>query len=398
MMKNPSRASRPTTIVFFDHTAHWSGGEISLFNLVTHLDRSRYRPVVVLFDDGPLRERLDEAGIETRIRRLGREVTGASKDSLGVRSALQPRKIAEVWRFIRQLRRILKTERAAIAHCNSLKADILGGVAAKWAGVPCIWHVRDRIADDYLPAKVARAFRVLARVIPTQVITVSRAGLEALQLPPSSRAVAIHNGTALEKFDMGKTPAPFSRFDGGITVGIVGRLTPWKGQHIFLEAAAKVREQFPQARFQIVGAALFDEGDYEQQLHALTAQLGLEDAVEWLGFRSDVPELVMQMDVLAHASTTGEPFGQVIIEGMAAGKPVVATNGGGVPEIVLDGETGYLVPMGDAAALAEAILKLCNAPENAVAMGTAGRKRATLHFSIEATAQNVQKIYEAMLQ
>jgi glycosyltransferase involved in cell wall biosynthesis len=393
-MKTPD--SRPT-IVFFDHTAHWSGGEISLFNLVTRLNRSKYRLLVVLFDDGPLREKLDAAGIETRVLPLAEGVSGARKDDLGVKSLLKWSQIAAMGRFIRRLRRLLREERAAIVHCNSLKADLVGGIAARLARVPAIWHVRDSITSDYLPSPVARAFRGAARVIPTQIIAVSGATLAALRLPPSKRAVAIHNGTVLENFDFEAAPTPFSRADGAFVVGIVGRLAHWKGQHIFLDAAAQVSAKFPTARFQIVGAALFGEDEYEAKIRAQCRDLGLENVVDWLGFRADVPAVIAQMDVLAHASISPEPFGQVIIEGMAAGKPVVATNGGGVPEIVQNGETGWLVPMGDAEALAQAIIRLFENREQARAMGKAGRERVETHFSIQATTRHVEAVYESML-
>ena len=107
----------------------------------------------------------------------------------------------------------------------------------------------------------------------------------------------------------------------------------------------------------------------EDELKAQAARLGLTDVVEFTGFRSDVPLLIQQLAVLVHASTTGEPFGQVIVQGMAASRPVVATNGGGVPEIVVDGVTGYLVPMSDAQAMAEAISRLLSSPSQAAEMG-----------------------------
>lgn len=118
-------------------------------------------------------------------------------------------------------------------------------------------------------------------------------------------------------------------------IGLIGRISPWKGQHIFLRGA--------------------------------------------------------------HASTTGEPFGQVIIEGMAAGKPVVATNGGGVPEIVEDGKTGLLVPMRDPSAMAEAICRLLSDPSLARKMGQRGWERVANHFTAEQTARKVESVYAEVL-
>ena len=151
-------------------------------------------------------------------------------------------------------------------------------------------------------------------------------------------------------------------------------------------------------RFIIIGAALFGEDQYEQEVRRLVSQLEIEDVVEFAGFRADVKQAISELDLVVHASTKGEPFGQVIIEGMAAGKPVVATNGGGVPEIVEDGNTGILVPMGDAAAMASAICRILADPVLARAMGMRGRKRVTEHFSVTQTARRVEAVYGEMME
>jgi glycosyltransferase involved in cell wall biosynthesis len=139
---------------------------------------------------------------------------------------------------------------------------------------------------------------------------------------------------------------------------------------------------------------MFGEEDYEREIRELATSLGLDDCLKFTGFRTDVPKLVQSLDVLVHASTTGEPFGQVIAEGMAACKPVVATLGGAVPEIVQDGVTGLLVPMGDAQSMAEAIIKLLSNPELAGQMGQAGRQRVEQHFTMEHVVKKVESIYD----
>jgi glycosyltransferase involved in cell wall biosynthesis len=181
-------------------------------------------------------------------------------------------------------------------------------------------------------------------------------------------------------------------------IGLVGRLSPWKGQHIFLEAAALVRAEFAEARFQIIGSAMFGEEGYEAQIRQQCETLGLSECVEFTGYRTDVGALIGRLDVLVHASTIGEPIGQVVVEGMAAGKPVVATNGGGIPEIVEEGVTGWLVPMGESVPMAGAIVRLLRDPEGAAKMGEAGRQRVLEHFTIELTAQRVQEVYVAVIQ
>jgi glycosyltransferase involved in cell wall biosynthesis len=146
-----------------------------------------------------------------------------------------------------------------------------------------------------------------------------------------------------------------------------------------------------------VGSVLFGEKEYERDVHQLVQQLGLDDCIEFTGFREDVPDVIAGLDILVHASTTGEPFGQVIIEAMAAGKPVIATNGGGVPEIVDDGVTGLLVSMGDADAMAAAIERLLEDPALCARMGEAGLARVQQHFTIQLTAERVQAVYDQLI-
>ncbi|HEX8323490.1 MAG TPA: glycosyltransferase family 4 protein [Tepidisphaeraceae bacterium] len=399
-MKRIDRPPTPRRVLFIDHTARLGGGEVALLNLVTALDRHRYTPIVLLFADGPLRQKLIERGVETHVLPLAASIADARKDTLGGGTLRRVRDGVTMLSFIACVRRAICDARVHLVHTNTLKADVIGGLAARLAGVPVVWHVRDRIADDYLPPRVARMFRRLARRIPTALIANSQATLQTLgNLTPGEparlgrkRAWVVHDGTILPPL-----PRPTGKTRDGAVVGLVGRIASWKGQHVFIEAAARVRRRFPNARFRIIGAALFGEDDYERQLHATVDALGLKDVVEFAGFRADVEAAIAELDLLVHASTTGEPFGQVIIEGMAAAKAVVATRGGGVPEIVLDGETGFLVPMGDAAAMADAIEALLSDPARREFMGLRGRSHVHTHFTIDRVAQNVCRVFDAVL-
>jgi glycosyltransferase involved in cell wall biosynthesis len=396
--------STPVKVAILDHTAKLGGGEIALLNLVSRLDRQRFDPLVILFSDGPLKSKLESAGVRVIVEPLDRRIADTRKDALGGKTLLRLLDVVRSLRFSWHLSRVLIREKVEIVHTNSLKADILGGIAGRIAGLPIIWHVRDRIEDDYLPTSVARIFRIAAKWLPDEIIANSASTLDTLRLPARMRGNAVYSGIELA----GRARVVHDGthwLDGDFTsttsvapiVGLVGRITPWKGQDVFIRAAKAIHQQFPHARFQIIGAALFDEQQYEQQCRQLVIDLQLDESVQFCGFRDNVPELVAAMDVLVHASTTGEPFGQVIVEGMAAGKPVVATNGGGVPEIVVDGVTGLLVPMGDADALASAVCSLLENPQKALAMGRAGFQRVHEHFTIERTVDRVQQIYDRLI-
>jgi glycosyltransferase involved in cell wall biosynthesis len=394
--RDDSLTMTPRRILFVDHTASMGGGEIALLNLVQRFDPKRYHPIVVLFSDGPLAKHLENAGVETHVLPLDDSVLNTRKDRIGFRTLLKVGVVLRALRQVWRLRRFIRRSRIDLVHANSLKADIIAGIASRLAGVEVLWHVRDRITNDYLPKPVVIAFRRLSRWIPTCVVANSDATLGTLQLNASKRTATIYSGIALDPHATSNGPAMANASQAPI-IGLVGRITWWKGQDIFIHAAAKVLEKFPNARFQIIGAALFSELEYEHKIKALPRELSIENAVEFLGFRSDTPDLIARLDLLVHASTTGEPFGQVIVEGMAAGKAVVATNGGGVPEIVVDGQTGLLVPMGDASAMADAICALLADPALASRMGQRGHQRVIERFTVERSAAQVQDLYDSLL-
>ena len=410
----------PIRISFLDHTAKLGGAELSLLNTLQKLDRSRFAPFVILGEDGPLVQKLTAAGVDTCIVPLESAVADAKKDQLGASSLL---KLNAVWKTLKyswRVARLMRSKRVDLIHTNSLKADIIGGLCAWFTGLPLIWHIHDRLEGAYLPRPVAATIRHLCRWLPDFIVANSQSTLDSLRLPTRDRSAVIFEGIPPEQrpaFTSALIPPPES--SGGMAtvpvcdgvselnqtplpgptnkpavVGIVGRLTQWKGQHVLIEAAALVRGRFPNTIFQIIGSAIFGENSYEAMLKRRVMELGLGDCMQFLGFQDDVGSLVDRLDVLVHASILEEPFGRVITEGMLGGKPVVATRGGGVPEIVLDGITGFLVPMADVAEMADAICKLLEDPILREKMGREGRKRASEHFTTNQTVPQLESLFE----
>ena len=384
-------------VLFFDHVASLSGGEIALFNLIRHLDLNLIDPVVVLGEEGALADRLRSV-VEVHILPLRADVRQARKDDLGAQSIFSAAALREVVRYVRELAGFMRQHHIDLLHTNSLKSDLLGSLAAKLTRTPVIWHVRDRITPDYLPSRVARTFRWLGRWLPDLIIADSHAVAATLSRHPSKRIHVVHEGTPHEEFVPHSQSGASGRSDDTQIIGLVGRISPWKGQDIFLRAAGMLRRKYPAARFHIIGAALFDESEFEQKLHKLADDLDLGEALTFAGFRNDIHQAIAELDVLVHASTRPEPFGQVIIEGMAAAKPVVATNAGGVREIVEDGVTGFLVPMSDPERMAEAIDRLLGDPGMAHAMGLRGQAHVTQNFSIGKTVRGVLAAYHQVVR
>ncbi len=393
---------RRLRVLYFDHTSSLGGGELALLNLLSAIDRSRVFPIVVLGADGPLAQKL--RGIcDVHILPLARAVKETSKDTLGVNTLFRFREVLHCVAYICKLARLIRTQQVDLVHTNSLKADLLGGIAGRMVGRKVLWHVRDRIEEDYLPRRVVQVFRLLCRIIPHYIIANSAATLATLHLKAHDPATSIPSGIPLKSavsvvYDGLEVNAVSGKStpNEAPMIGLVGRIAQWKGQHVFLDAAAVVHERFPSARFKIIGAALFGEHDYEVSIREQCVRLSLQDCTDFTGFCTDISSIFSNLTIAVHASISGEPFGQVLIEAMAAGKPVVATNGGGVPEIVVDRETGLLVPMQDSAAMANAICELLSKPKEAKRMGQNGLNRVKEHFTIQHVARRVVEAYDLL--
>ncbi|WP_025333458.1 glycosyltransferase family 4 protein [Paenibacillus sabinae] len=373
-------------VAYIDHTARWSGGEVALFNILTHIGE-QVDPLVILAEEGALADRLRDRGIDVRIVPMDESVRSRGRNTVNLGA---PAAAMKLLAYGRKIAPLLKKERVACVHTNSLKSALYGTVAAKMAGVPLIWHIRDHIGAPYLKPVVAKAIRLLSRLLPNGVIANSKSTLSALELPKSKKTLVVYSA--------------FAKAIGGVAgrgdqkdfnVLLVGRLAEWKGQHILLDAAKKLQGN-GRIKFWLAGDALFGEDEYKKKLLATIEREGL-DNVSLLGHVEDIQGLMQQADLLVHTSITPEPFGQVIVEGMAAGLPVIASNEGGPVEIVVPGETGLLIQPGDPAILAESINWMLEHPEERERMAEAGIKRVKEHFVIENTVKEIVAYYKGLV-
>ena len=235
-----------------------------------------------------------------------------------------------------------------------------------------------------------------------KLIVVSEAVKRSLvgqNLLPLNKIAKIYNGIDTERF---KNAIPTGlRCTLGIDpqirlIGIVGEVSPHKGQEILIRSFPLVIAKDPNINLIIIGSD-FKEGKYIEDLKVLAQSLGVRDRVFFLGFREDIPNLIKDLDILVLASKN-ESFGLTIVEGMAAGIPVIVTNTGGVSEIVIDNETGLLVEPNQPVALANAILYLLANPQLAKKLGQAGQKRATDYFSLNLMVEKTIEVYHEVLE
>ena len=413
-------------ILYVDLAAGVGGSVISLYELVKGLNRERYEPQVILRATNPYVERFRELGVT--VRSLGEGLAGAAPSGALVReegeggvvarmrrsrlarglkqSALGERLVHFVGFYVRayprlrrearELAEILRAVRPDLVHLNDAVCVSRAGImAARRVGVPAICHVRAMEERNHYDRWLSRSLKGFICISQAVARHEARSGGRVRP------CWVVYNGLDLADFAWGEDKARVRAelgFTAGELVGCVGRLVAWKGQDVFLRALARLKERYPALRGLVVGEPGANGARYAQELRELARRLGLEDRVLFTGFRRDIPRLLGAMDVLVHASTAPEPFGRVIIEGMAAGTPVVGTNAGAVPEIIEDKVTGLLVPPGDAGAMAEAIAWVLEHPQEAQAMRLAARRAVELRFTTERYVQGVERVYEEILR
>lgn len=342
---------------------------------------------VILFEGGPLVDRLRERGHAVEVLRLDQSLgTLTRQDAAGVHTAVTS--TLRLAPFVLKLARRLRELDVEVVHTTTLKTDLIGVPAARLARRPLVWHLHDRISPDYLPIPLVHLMRWVSATAPRRVITNSRA--TAATVPGARGLVVAHPGLAPEQI----ADAPRQRPSRPV-VGIVGRISPTKGQLEFVRAAARIAERHPDVTFRIIGSPMFGHEEHEEKVRREVKRLGMTDRVEFAGF-SDDPEMEFDAMTLAvHASPVPEPYGQVVAEAMARGVPVIATNAGGVPEIVREGPdpVGWLVEPGDVDDLARAMDLALSNPEEAERRGIAGWERARTALGIGPSMDTLTRVW-----
>ncbi len=376
-------------VLFLDHAGVLGGAELYLLDLAKH-DAARHAgSKVMLFSDGPFRERLAEAGVDVQVLQTPSAVTGVSREDRGGGAF---RAVPGLLRLVAQVARAAKGFDLIFA--NSQKAFVVAALAGKISRRPVVWCLHDILTAEHFSRTNRRLVVALANHLTAQVIANSQATAEAFAAAGGRAPVrVVHNGIDPAPFEA-VTAAEVATLRQTLGLGdapvvsVFSRLSPWKGQHVLLEALPHLPPHLGDVHALFVGEALFGEAAYAQRLKARAKALGLSARVHFLGFRRDVPALMKLSSVVAHTSTAPEPFGRVIVEGMLAGRPVVASNAGGAREIV-GADRGVLVEPGDARALSRALASLLEQPEEAERLAARGRVGAQAHFSLQAMVDSV---------
>jgi len=377
------------------------GAEHSLLLLLQGVRAGGIEASVAVFGEGPFRDRLLALGIPPVDVELPRWTRAAGRYRLPGGPVGGAALVAGSLPAALRLAAATRKAKADLIHTNGMKAHLLGGLAGRLIRVPVIWHLR-----DFPPAGWAgRTFGEAARRLPEAILAPSEAVAASVRLPGGARPRVVPDPVDLDRFDPG-IPRDRIRRELGIAeqeplIGMIAHLTPWKGHEVFPEIARAVVDRMPRSRFVVVGGSIYEthgHAGYLETLRQKAAALGLSDRVTFLGARDDIPELLAGLDVLVHAPIAPEPFGRVLAEAMAVGRPVVAARCGGIPEVVEDGVTGLLVPSADVRAFTAAVVRLLEDPVLRQRLGGAGRHRAETRFGIAAHAASVLEVYRAVLE
>jgi len=375
------RAPGPLRVLYVHPSDELYGSDRVLLDLVRMLDRRQVEPLVVLSSDlpyaGRLFRRLQALGVPVEHMRLGvlrRQVLTSPLKLL--------RYAADVTLSTSRLASLLRERRIDLVHANTVTV-FPAAFAARLAGCRLLWHVHEIVTD-----RPGRFFlHLMVTALADRLVVVSDAA-RASMAPFGRRAVVVPNGVEMRPY----VPPP----EGPPVVAYVGRLSRRKGPDVLIDAAALLAPKHPRARFVLAGDEFGGGDDLRRELEEKAARLGLGARVEFRPFHEEIGDVFVEASVVTSPSVLPESFGLGLLEAMSYGRPVVASRLGGPMELVLDGETGFLVPPSDPAALAAALDRLLADAALAGRMGEAGRRRSIENFSLAAQAAAFHRLYDEL--
>ena len=396
----------PPVVLYIDMSGGFGGAINSLYNTLSALDPEKFRPVVVSSQKlgaewdkvlrhhvpykpyyqfmSSIRNRIAQSGIPIVFRRIVNGVCFVA--FLGTTEA---RYLVRLWKVGRLFKPVL------IHLNNHLNSQLSGMLLAGTLGIPCVSHQRDYESRSWITKRLRGWVDHHIAISDSVKQNLIEIGIDAAKISVVRDAVDVEVWNPDRKH--GNLRGAFGLINGERLVGMFGRVVPWKGQHVFVRAMQEVCKVCPDVRGFIVGDESDGDSSYMREVVEQAQRLELDSRIFITGYRDDVRGLMSMMDVVVHASTRPEPFGMVIIEAMAMGKPVVATEGGGPSEIITHGKSGILVPRGDIESLASAIRMLLENPARAKELGEAGRRVVVERFTSTQQAEAVMRIYRNLL-
>jgi glycosyltransferase involved in cell wall biosynthesis len=372
------RMSKSAKILWISCVGEKGGAEVYMLNLLRHMNRQEFPTAVAMLRPGPLEEDLRALGVPAFVFKAHR--------------------MRELWKLagaIRQLYRLIQREGFDLIHSNGFRAHVYGGVAARLAGVPTVWlgHTAEKQGLSTSAILTIPAAHVIANC-PRTAQFFKQHGFRTTMIWPTVDPEQLKLSTP--RTDLA---ARFQLSENARWICMGARLQRYKGQEFFLRALASLPAAMDDVQGVVIGGALFGmEQDYLAELRELAGKLGIANRVRFTGFISDadVRGLLQASELLVHPALD-EDFGMIVAEAQALAKPVLAFASVGPAAIVVDGETGRLIPIGDQTGLNQRLAELLAQPELARQWGRAGQLRAVEHFSAEKAVRQLENVYRACL-
>lgn len=398
------------SILYLDNSFTFGGAIISLCYLLKGIDKTKYRPVVVTGQTEETTSKYFNGFICINVRM---KLKWHDNSVYRLVMSLPFSRVKIVKKFVEIIRfsywmvfvylpeafvyyKIGKRYNIDLIHLNNIMGSQLPGImAAKLLRVPCVANLQDYERDSM-------STRFYASLIDHHIAISNSIKDNLLELGVAPETITVANlAINLEEFDIRRDVSvlkdEFAVVKGQPLFGIFGRIIGWKGVKEFVQAASLVLKEMPQAKAFVVGGVSDGDESYLTDVMALAEKMDISDKIVFTGYREDVADLMKLMNVVVLASITPEPFGMVVIEAMAMGKPVVATSAGGPLDSVVDGETGFLVPVKDTGRMAKPIIKLLGNQDLSEEMGRKGRDRVERMFCKERYANQVEQVYTSLL-
>ncbi len=377
-------------VFFLDQSGQPGGAELCLLDIAKIYQETC---LVGLFADGSFPDLLKQHQIPCQI--FNKQAISVRKES-GLLESLNS--ISQLLPLITQVSKISRNY--DLIYANTQKALVVGAIASLLSRRPLVYHLHDILSLEHFSSSNRRLAVSLANRFASVIIANSQASRNAFIAAGGKAELTqvVYNGFATAEYLEREFNRQEIRQSLGINqefvVGHFSRLSPWKGQHILIDSLVHCPENVTVI---LVGDALFGEQDYVEKLHQKVAELGLQKRVKFLGFRSDVPQLMSACDLVAHTSTAPEPFGRVIVEAMLCNTPIVAAAAGAAIELVEHGTTGWLTPPGNSLKLADVINTCQQQQELATKIAKKAQEKAQKRFDLKVINQQIGKILQGVV-
>jgi glycosyltransferase involved in cell wall biosynthesis len=398
------KGKRPIKIAILDHSPDIGGAETSIVTLGKHIDRSQFSITVILPSEGSFSRELDKIGIYAKVIYLPIGLLRLKRGDVFPSLVFILAYLFYIQFFLMKLFIYLRKNRFDLVMTNTVKAHIYGSIVASLCRIPVIWRFHDILSPTDFSPFLIRIIILFGRWFPKRILAVSKVTKEYLARNglKDDKIEIIFNGIDSELFeikDVSKDIRRELKIEGKTKlIGCIGRIIPEKGQKSFLLSIPGVIKKYPEAFSLIIGDVFLKEEAYKEELLEIIKKNGLEERIKFMGFRKDIGDVIRSLDLVIFPSVAQEAFPLSVLEAMALGKPVIASNIGGVSEMIEDGITGMLIEPNHPEQITDRILHLLSNQEIYSSIAQKAKEVVTERFSLQKYVAAMEEAFTRALR